>query len=593
MGNMKRNGVCRLLTLASVLGFVFYFIFCSSSLAIQLEKGKRDDHILYKLKAGISQEEKGKVEKILKFYGAINQKVLKASEIFLDKLQDKKSKTEEEICQELIATGDVEFAEPDYLVPPQILPNDPGYNSQWFHPKVNSPGAWDTITGSASIIVAVCDSGIESTHVDLAENLLLPGFNSVDNTSNTEPIHSHGTKVAGCVGAIGNNNVGVVGMNWNVKILPIRITNRTDGWAYFSDMYEGIVWAADHSVKVVNLSYLAGSSYTIDSAGQYLRNKGGLLFVAAGNDGQDISATYPDFASFVLVGATTSTDTKASFSNYGKAIDIVAPGVNIYTTLPGNSYGSVSGTSFASPISAGLSALIYAVNPYFTPQQVESCIFSTTADLGEVGEDNVYGYGRIDADRAVTKAKNYTGNISPTAIISAVPTFGNVPLSVAFDGTASFDPDGSIISWLWDFGDGSSATGATATHVYTKDGNIVAKLTVTDDMGAMAITTVSLTVYPDPNIIAAPTGLKAEVAGRSVTLSWVDNSQNEEGFYVERALKIKGALQFQRVATTVANVSNYTDTLATSGTYKYRTLAFNTITGKVSDYSNEVQVRVR
>jgi len=193
-------------------------------------------------------------------------------------------------------------------------------------------------------------------------------------------------------------------MNWVIKILPVRITNRADGWAYSSDAAEGISWAADQGAKVINLSYLMGDSSTIDSAAKYARGKGALLFVAAGNDGALI--TYPDFSSFILVGATNSSDLKASWSNYGTAIDIVAPGVSIYTTTPTSTYGSWNGTSFAAPISAGLAALIFSINSSFTPADVEGFIFSTCVDLGVPGEDDLYGKGRIDAASAVAASSN-------------------------------------------------------------------------------------------------------------------------------------------------------------------------------------------
>jgi len=406
--------------------------------------------------------------------------------------------SEEEVCAELRATGAVRFAEPDYLVGPSVLPNDPNFSSQWFHTKIGSPAAWEVVTGNDNVLVAVCDSGVQSTHPDLAGNLQLPGLNTVDNSTNTEPITSHGTQVAGCIGAIGNNATGVAGVCWRVKILPVRITNRTDGWAYYSDMAEGIRWAADQGAKVVNLSYGGAESYTIEAAARYLRSKGGLLFMSAGNDGADKSGVYPDFASIIVVGATGSTDTKTSWSNYGTFVDIVAPGSSIYTTTR-NGYASVNGTSFASPIAAGVAALIFSLNPNFTPEQVENFIYSTCVDLGAPGDDPVYGHGRLNAAAAVAAAVGtLAANEPPTAVADAKPVSGFAPLEVTFDAGASFDRDGSVVQYSWDFGDGTSGVGVRTSHTYSSPGTYTAKLTVTDNRGATGSCTIAITVSPPP-----------------------------------------------------------------------------------------------
>ncbi|MFW6119022.1 MAG: PKD domain-containing protein [Planctomycetota bacterium] len=408
----------------------------------------------------------------------------------------------EGISRALRATGAVEFAEPDYLIAPVALPDDPSYDSQWHHETIESARAWDYCTGDASIIVAVCDTGVQADHPDLSANMASEGYNAVDGSSDTSPVMNHGTQVAGCVGAVGNNTTGVSGVNWTVSIMPIRVTNRSDGYAYYSDMARGIQWAADHGARVANLSYLAAGSYTIDSAAHYLRDKGGLLFVAAGNNGADQTGTWPDFTSFVAVGATTSSDTRASFSNYGEFIDLVAPGSSIRTTTTGGSYATVSGTSFSSPIAAGVAALAWSADPAQSPAQLEELLFSTCVDLGDAGEDNVYGHGRVDSGAALAKLGGEAPNQPPTASVTATPTSGTAPMEVSFDGSGSADNDGSIASYAWDFGDGSTATGATVVHTYSDAGSYSATLTVTDDDGATDSASVTVTVDA-PN--AAPT----------------------------------------------------------------------------------------
>jgi hypothetical protein len=183
-----------------------------------------------------------------------------------------------------------------------------------------------------------------------------------------------------------------------------------------------------------------------------------------------------------------------------------------------------------------------------------------------------------------------TANQPPTAVASATPTSGTAPLAVSFNGSASSDPDGTIAGYAWNFGDGGSASGATTSHTYSAVGNYTATLTVTDNNGATSSTTVSIAVNPDPNVINAPSNLTASVASRRVTLNWNDNSSNETGFYIERALKSGGA--FARVGQVAANIRTFSDSPGRN-TFLYRVQAFNQTTGRVSAYSNQVQVRVK
>src|SRR5262249_20928943 len=182
------------------------------------------------------------------------------------------------------------------------------------------------------------------------------------------------------------------------------------------------------------------------------------------------------------------------------------------------------------------------------------------------------------------------GNIAPTAGATASPTSGTVPLAVAFNGSGSSDPDGTISSYAWDFGDGTSGTGATTSHTYTTTGTFSAKLTVTDNGGASSSTTLSIVVNPDPTALNAPSNLSGSNQRGSVTLKWTDNSNNETGFYIERAPS--GTQNFARVGAVGTNVTTYSESIS-RGTYIYRVNAYNTSTGKVSAYSNTVQVRVK
>jgi PKD repeat protein len=183
-----------------------------------------------------------------------------------------------------------------------------------------------------------------------------------------------------------------------------------------------------------------------------------------------------------------------------------------------------------------------------------------------------------------------TTNIPPVATAAANPTSGIAPLTVSFDGTGSNDPDGSIVSYAWTFGDGASAAGPTAGHTYSSAGSYAAKLTVTDNRGASSSTTVSITATTSSTLVNAPSGLTASAPKPGkVTLRWTDNSNNEQGFYIERTPA--GTTSFVRVAQVAANVTTFTQSSLGPGQYSYRVQAFNGAT--VSAYSNQVTVKIK
>jgi subtilisin family serine protease len=319
---------------------------------------------------------------------------------------------EEEAAAELMKTGTVAYAEPDYLMPVAAVPNDPGYPSQWYHTAIHSQAAWDITTGAGSVVVAVCDTGVDASHPDLAANISLPGYNSADGTTNTTPVFEHGTAVTGIMDALGNNATGGAGIAWNAKVLPVRVSNNSDGSAWCSDMAAGIEWASDHGAKVINLSYdITGCPNTIDSAAQYAQAKGAVTFVAAGNGSLNLSGTsFPTAHALVLVGATDSSGRRASFSNYGQPMDLAAPGVSIYAPLPGNTYAYGSGTSFAAPMAAGAAALLFSMSPAWTPDQIQQLLLATAEPAGTMN-----GYGILDAAAALNAAKTVlAGGPMPT-----------------------------------------------------------------------------------------------------------------------------------------------------------------------------------
>lgn len=492
-------------------------------------------------------------------------------------------------------TGAVKFAEPDMIVSPSNTPNDPDFSSQWHHTKINSTYAWDTLTSPENldaVKVCVLDTGVDQDHPDLMDNLL-PGYNA-NHLRSVEDYHGHGTGTAGVIGAVGNNGQGISGVLWDVNLIPVQINISTDdSSAYISTMAKGIKWCADQGVKVANLSYEGANSSTIDDAATYLRDSGGLLFMAAGNSGNLYNTTsYPDWNSFIIVGATDESDTKTSFSNYGPFIDLVAPGKGILTTYLGGKYVYYSGTSFSSPMAAGVGAMIFGLHPDFTPDEVENILFGSVVDLGDAGEDDLYGKGRIDAQKAVELALEYIDTAYQSPVPVAAMTYLNdyAPRVVEFDGSSSSD-DGTIMSYQWDFGDGSSGEGMVLEHTYENPGQYLATLTVVDDQGLSAVSeALGIEVVTDPDFLQPPTALSSSVNANTITLSWVDNAANENGYMIERAKRVKGKYIFTFIGETVSNVVTFTDTIEEAGTYQYRVKAFNDV--ESSAYSNDIQVSI-
>ncbi|MAO23709.1 MAG: hypothetical protein CMJ35_03320 [Phycisphaerae bacterium] len=316
--------------------------------------------------------------------------------------------SEGQLAAMLMATGDYEFVEPNWTLFPAVQPNDSQYGSSWQHTRLDSEAAWDIETGDSNIIVAICDSGVDTDHADL-QDALIPGFNAASNRAqaaggDVEDINGHGTFVAGCAAAQGNNNTGVTGVGWDFSIMPIRVTNNTDGTASAFSILDGARWAAENGAHIVNASFSGGTSASNQSVGRYLKELGALLFWASGNDGAYIEPNRPDY---VIVGSTTSSDNRSGFSNYGPAVDVTAPGSSVRSTRRFGSYGNGSGTSYASPIAAGVGAMIYSVNPDFSADDVQDILYKSVDDLGASGRDDFYGRGRVNTHNAVLMAQSY------------------------------------------------------------------------------------------------------------------------------------------------------------------------------------------
>src|SRR4051812_30384287 len=298
----------------------------------------------------------------------------------------------------LHAERSVRYAEPDYRVHVDAVPNDPSLGLQWGMRNVGqtvngvtgTPGAddhatqaWNVTTGSKNVVIAEVDSGIDYNHPDLAANMWsnpgtvngcgagTHGFNLLTGSCAPLDDFGHGTHVAGIMGAVGNNGTGISGVNWTTSLMAIKYVDST-GWGYDSGLISSIDWAirakrAGVNVRVINASATyVGTAYS-QSLSDEIAAAGAndILFVtAAGNttDNNDTTARYPcDYrqSNELCVAATNANDNLASFSNYGTgSVQLAAPGANIYSTMPSGKYGYMDGTSMASPQVAGAAALV-------------------------------------------------------------------------------------------------------------------------------------------------------------------------------------------------------------------------------------------
>ncbi len=357
--------------------------------------------ILVKFKPDVSLQDTG--QKVAKVSGLVVQ-VVPAIGTLRVKVPEGQ---EQAAIDKLKDNPDVEYVELNHMVYALGTPNDPFYSSsQWGMPKINLPTAWDITEGDSSVIVAVLDTGIDLDHPDFSctvpggANKLTSGWDYAYNDGNPDDDHGHGSHAAGIVGACTNNSIGVAGTAPNTRLMPVQVLNSSGDGSY-ADVASGVTYAVNNGAKIINLS-LGGSSNnsTMANAIQYAYDNGVLIVAASGNSGTQ-SILYPAAYNTVMaVGSTTSSDARSWFSNYGSNLDVVAPGSSIYSTVL-NSYGYKSGTSMATPYTAGLAALIWSVAPDLTHNEVRQIIQSTAKDLGDPGQDIYFGYGRIDAQNAL------------------------------------------------------------------------------------------------------------------------------------------------------------------------------------------------
>ena len=328
----------------------------------------------------------------------------------------------------------VELAETDGIGGiAETIPNDPGFWQLWglhntgqaggtVDADIDAPDAWDLSTGSADVIIAMLDTGIQADHPDLAGKVI-SGWNTYDNNSNTSDPHGHGTHTAGTAAAIGNNGVGVTGVNWEAGLLAMTVVDDL-GSGLESHVAAGICWATNYGVDVISMSlqYYTGTKTLRDAV--TTAHNAGILLVAANGNGRGNVVAYPArFPLCMAVGGTTRDDLWYTGANFGPETDVSGPAKDILSTWKQSGYATISGTSMATPHVSGLASLVLSYNNALSNVQIESILVASADDLGPAGFDEKFGWGRINAH---------------AALLAADPR-GDLNCDGAFDG-ADIDP---------------------------------------------------------------------------------------------------------------------------------------------------------
>lgn len=369
---------------------------------------------------------------------------------------------------EATSSGSAKYAEPNAEFRAQLVPNDPYWNLQWGPKKIQADKGWNTTKGSKSILVAVIDTGVDHNHPDLAANYVPLGYDWVNN--DTDPIddNGHGTHCAGIIAAVLNNSEGIAGLA-QVQIMAEKGLD-SHGSGSEDELANAIIHAVDQGANVISMSWGGYSrSELLHDAIKYAYDAGALLVAAAGNDATGNKLFPAGYEEVIAVAATDELDKPASFTNYGDWIELAAPGTNIYSTIsethdPASTYpyDYMSGTSMATPHVAGTAALAWSQRRNVTNNWVRLQMRYTADDLGGAGFDIRYGYGRINAARAVEQpppahdliilsleTPPYVEPGTTAAINSTIVNFGgdeaNVTVQLLIDGKVT---DSAPISLL-------------------------------------------------------------------------------------------------------------------------------------------------
>jgi PKD repeat protein len=484
------------------------------------------------------------------------------------KMRIPSGRTVAEMVEIYQANACVEYAEANYIAYALKAPNDELYPHQWHlysssYGGVKAESAWTVSTG-AGVIVAVLDTGIAFENYseknptgskisytkapDLADTPFVPGYDFVnhDEHPNDDSVSGHGTHIAGIIAQNTHNGLGTAGVAFDAYLMPVKVLNRSGAGTY-ADIAEGIIWATDNGAHVINLGFGGTEpSLVLEEAVAYSYSCGVTLIAAAGNDGVAgvcYPAAYDDYV--IAVGATRYDETLAYYSNHGVGLDLVAPGGDLNVDQNGDAYGDgvlqqtykiapdgtiswgfsfMEGTSMAAAHVSGIAALIIAKGNATSPAEVRRALESSAKDKAEVGWDERYGWGIVDAFAALqwttSETEQKLADQSLDADFSGGPTTGLTGTTVQFSDQSS----GDIISWSWDFGDGGGSSDQNPSHTYSSSGAYTVSLTVTDADSSDTETQENyISIYTPRRPIAGFTRQPANDE-EPMTVQFVDNS---------------------------------------------------------------------
>ncbi len=456
------------------------------------------------------------------------------------------NKTENEVSQALMATGLFQYAEPDWTVYPIDCPDDPQLNSQYHHDAniMQSCDAWDIHTGDPTTTVGICDTGIFAGHADLQLHRK-EGYNAVDQQwendgGQIDDINGHGTNTTGCAAANGDNGVGVSGVGWNLSHRMMRVSNSSGGSSSLSTLQHGARTSIEAGDQVASVSYSGVDANSNLTTATYIKSINGLLVWAAGNDNRNISLSDRDADDIIVASATDSGDNRASFSNFGRMVDVGAPGVSVFTTNRSGGYSGVSGTSFSCPLTAGLCALIWSANPSLTPDEVEAILKSGADDIGSTGIDDQFGYGRINSFGSLGLVSRAVVFSYPDGFPASINPAGGDTVRVMIEGEDE-SPDTGTGMFYWNDGSGwnSSAMNYLGGDLY--DATFGATTCGNDVSFYVSIETTIGNTYTNPS--DAPASSYNTLSANGINTVFADDFQTNKGWTVENVALDDGEWQ--------------------------------------------------
>ena len=382
--------------------------------------------VIVKYRAGIRNASAQAASTLTRF-GAQRVKSLGSAATGMEVIRIPAGQSAAAAVQALEQNPAVEFAEPVFTIPfPKVLreedtppsppapanyPNDAMFGKQYSHRVAASQAGWAITKGSPRVLIGIVDSGVDVNHPDLKAKIV-DTYNGADNNTDVKDVVGHGTHVAGIAAALTHNNLGVAGVAPDCGILAVKVSSGDSSYPTTAGIANGIMWAADHGAAVINLSLGSRSeSKAITDAVKYALSKNIVVVAATGNDSGKVMS-YPAVVQGVIaVGSTDARDARSRFSNYGPWVSVTAPGSDILSTFPLNSnligqteYGSISGTSMATPFVTGLVGLIRSKYPTMPAVMVKQVLESSSDDKGKPGFDEEFGHGRVNVANAMTRA---------------------------------------------------------------------------------------------------------------------------------------------------------------------------------------------